>query len=176
MGVITVRGFIYEIRRPAFRIWDCDEASKLRAAYPPARNPLYFWINLILGTAMGGGSHDQFTSQLGTRQIPAGQGCANRRHCHFMRRQLEYVVDTSQLGHSLGGHFQAGDRIITIGTFLQRFSKKIVKTGSPNRPALSLNLTFRGICKNHDFKVSIASSVCHGFIYSRQKSIIFRTY
>ena len=110
-----------------------------------------------------------------TRQIPAGQGCANRRHCHFMRRQLEYVVDTSQFRHSLDGHFQAGDTIITIGTFLQRFSKKSVKTGSPNRPALSLNLTFRGICKNHVFKVSIASSTCHGFIYSRQKSIILQT-
>ena len=71
-----------------------------------------------------------------TRQIPAGQGCANRRHCHFMRRQLEYVVDTSQFRHSLDGHFQAGDTIITIGTFLQRFSKKSIKTGSPNMPAL----------------------------------------
>ena len=108
-----------------------------------------------------------------TRQIPAGQGCANRRHCHFMRRQLEYVVDTSQSRYSLDGHFQTGDTIITIGTFLQRFSKKSVKTGSPNRPALSLNLTFRGFCKNHVFKVSIASSTCPGFIYSSQKSIIF---
>ena len=110
-----------------------------------------------------------------TRQIPAGQGCANRRHCHFMRRQLEYVVDTSQFRHSLDGHFQAGDTIITIGTFFQRFSKKSVKTGSSNRPALSINLTFRRICKNHVLKVSIASSTCPGFIYQSQKSIIFRT-
>ena len=92
-----------------------------------------------------------------------------------MRRQLEYVVDTSQFRHSLDGHFQAGDTIIMIGTFLQCFSKKSFKTGSPNRPALSLNLTFRGICKNHVLKVSIASSTCHGFIYSRQKSIILQT-
>ena len=110
-----------------------------------------------------------------TRQYPAGQGCANRRHCYFMRRQPEYVVDTSEFRYSLGGHFQAGDTIIMIGTFLQRFSKNSFKTGSPNRPALSLNLTFRRICKNHVLKVSIASSTCHGFIYSRQKSIVFRT-
>ena len=31
-----------------------------------------------------------------TRQIPAGQGCANRHHCYYMRRQPEYVVDTSE--------------------------------------------------------------------------------
>ena len=108
-----------------------------------------------------------------TRQIPAGQGCANRRHCHFMRRQLEYVVDTSQFRYSLDGHFQAGDTIITIATFLQRFSKKSVKTGSPNRPALSLNLTFRGFCKNHVCKVPIDCSMCPGFLYPSQKSIIF---
>ena len=92
-----------------------------------------------------------------------------------MRRQLEYVVDTSQFRHSLDGHFQAGDTIITIGTFLQRFSKKSVKTGSPNRPALSLNLTFRSIWKNHVCKVPIDCSTCPGFIYQPQKSIIFRT-
>ena len=70
-------------------------------------------------------------------------------------KAIEYVVDTSQFRHSLDGHFQVGDTIITIGMFLQRFSKKSVKTGSLNMPALSLNLTFRGICENRVFKVSI---------------------
>ena len=73
-------------------------------------------------------------------------------------------------GH--GGQYQDGSERFCFFTSL---TKKSVKTGSPNRPALSLNLTFRGFCKNHVSKVSIASSTCPGFIYQWQKSIIIRT-
>ena len=73
-------------------------------------------------------------------------------------------------GH--GGQYQDGSERFCFFTSL---TKKSVKTGSPNRPALSLNLTFRGFRKNHVFKVSIASSTCPGFIYQWQKSIIIRT-
>ena len=74
-----------------------------------------------------------------------------------------------------GGQYQGGSERFWPKRFLQRFLKKSVKTGSLNRPILFLNLTFRGFCENRVFKVSIDRSVCHGFIYSRQKSIIFRT-
>ena len=53
-------------------------------------------------------------------------------------------------GH--GGQYQGGSERFC---FFISLTKKSVKTGSPNRPALSLNLTFRGICKNRVFKVPI---------------------
>ena len=53
-------------------------------------------------------------------------------------------------GH--GGQYQDGSERFCFFTSL---TKKSVKTGSPNRLSLSLNLTFRGICKNRVFKVPI---------------------
>ena len=72
-----------------------------------------------------------------TRLYPAGQGSANRRYCHVMRKATSgNVVGTSQTGHPFAGHFQAADTIITIGTFLQRFSKKSVRKCSETGPAM----------------------------------------
>ena len=73
-------------------------------------------------------------------------------------------------GH--GGQYQDGSERFCFFTSL---TKKSVKTGSPNRLSLSLNLTFRGFCENRVFKVSIGRSMCPGFIYQWQKSIIIRT-
>ena len=73
-------------------------------------------------------------------------------------------------GH--GGQYQDGSERFC---FFISLTKKSVKTGSPNRLSLSLNLTFRGFCENRVFKVSIGRSVCPGFIYQWQKSIIIRT-
>ena len=74
-------------------------------------------------------------------------------------------------GH--GGQYQDGSERFCFFTSL---TKKSVKTGSPNRLSLSLNLTFRGFCENRVFKVSIGRSMCPGFIYQWQKSIIIRTH
>ena len=74
-------------------------------------------------------------------------------------------------GH--GGQYQDGSERFCVFISL---TKKTVKTGSPNRLSLSLNLTFRGFCENRVFKVSIGRSMCPGFIYQWQKSIIIRTH
>ena len=73
------------------------------------------------------------------RLYPAGQGSANRRYCHVMgKATLGNVVDTSQTGYPFAGHFQPADTIISIGTFLQRFSKKSVQKCSETGPPMCL--------------------------------------
>ena len=70
-------------------------------------------------------NHSVFWEQTNTRLYPAGQGSANRRYWHVMgKATLGNVVDTSQTARPFAGHFQPADTIISIGTFLQRFSKK----------------------------------------------------
>ena len=74
-----------------------------------------------------------------TRLYPAGQGSANRRYCHVMgKATLGNVIDTSQTGHPFADHFQPADTIISIGTFLQRFSKKSVRKCSETGPPMCL--------------------------------------
>ena len=67
--------------------------------------------------------------------------------------------------------------------FLKHFAKKVppkwLQNGTPKVPTLSLNLTFWRFffenLQNHDFKLPVGTSMCRGFIYSSQKTIIIRT-
>ena len=78
-------------------------------------------------------------TKINTRLYPAGQGSANRRYCHVMGKATPgNVVDTSQTARPFAGHFQPADTIISIGTFLQRFSKKSVQKCSETGPPMCL--------------------------------------
>ena len=81
-------------------------------------------------------------------------------HEKATRIRCRYVTISTLTWWSFSGRWHDNHDCHVFATFF----KKECQTGSPNRLALSLNLTFRGFCKNHVCKVPIDCSTCPGFI------------
>ena len=132
------------------------------------QNPIQIYVHHKLDKSLQG--RDARTAGIVTSGMYGSGSSKPKGAAHSCPSLLINVSPDSGLrqivrrGH--GGQYQDGSERFC---FFISLTKKSVKTGSPNRLSLSLNLTFRGFCENRVFKVSIASSTCPGFIYQWQK-------